>query len=328
MDDLEKTLSELALAMQGHREVLARRGQARAAPDVPPAPSDARVALIGQLVADIEARAGLRVDETVRIKLANVLATVDVGELGNWLAHMRRLDRSHPDWLALIESLTTNETYLFRDGPQLDLLRTAGLAPLIEAARHTARPALRLWSAGCASGEEAYSLAVLALEALVAAGAAHETVERIELVPSWSLDVLGTDISRPMLVLARNALYGTGSLSPFRAVAPPLLRFFPPAGGGQGRMNREVRPDVKRHVHFEQTNLIHIHPPARGFDVVACRNVLVYFAPAARKAAQANVEAAVRKGGYLLLGPTDAPPDARRFEEIWGTQAVIYRRRA
>jgi chemotaxis methyl-accepting protein methylase len=131
-----------------------------------------------------------------------------------------------------------------------------------------------------------------------------------------------------MLVLARNALYGTGSLSPFRAVPEPLLRFFPAADGESGKSNRQVRRDVRSHVLFVHANLLRTHPPARSFDVVACRNILVYFAPVARKVAQSAVEAAVRVGGILLLGPTDSPPDPRHFEEIWGTNAVIYRRRA
>ncbi len=230
--------------------------------------------------------------------------------------------------MTLIESLTINETFLFRDWAQLELLRTSGLAPLIAAAGHSAHPALRLWSAGCASGEEAYSLAVLALEALAGAGVATETAREIELKAPWSLDVLGTDISRPMLIQARNGLYSTGSLSPFRAVAQPLLRFFPPADGEQARANRVVRSDVRRHVRFDQSNLMGPAPAGGGFDIVACRNVLVYFAPAARRIVQATLEAAVRRGGFLLLGPTDAPPDAARFETIWGQRAVIYRKRA
>jgi chemotaxis protein methyltransferase CheR len=244
------------------------------------------------------------------------------------VAGLESRDRAHSDWLTLIESLTTNETYLFRDFGQLDLLRSVGLPAIIAANRRTARPKLRLWSAGCASGEEAYSLAVLALQAMVEAGAAHEFANEIVLSPSWSLEVLGTDISRPMLVLARNALYGTGSLSPFRAVPQPMLCFFPEAPGEGRKSSRQVRRDVRSHVTFAHANLLRDHPPARSFDVVACRNVLVYFAPAARKVAQSAVEAAVRIGGILLLGPTDSTPDPRHFEEIWGTNAMIYRRRA
>jgi chemotaxis protein methyltransferase CheR len=330
MDDLEKTLSELALAMQDHREALAATGAAKP----PPSPrrkaptDDARSALIARLLVSIEAHAGLRVGEAIEARLAAVLASVDLAELGRWVGGLERLDGTHPDWLTLIESLTINETFLFRDWPQIELLRSSGLTPLIAAARRTAHPALRLWSAGCASGEEAYSLAVLALEALVDAGVANETAPEIVLKTPWSLDVLGTDISRLVLVQARNGLYSTGSLSPFRAVAQPLLRFFPLAEGDQARVNRVVRSDVRRHVRFDHSNLLGSPPAGGGFDVVACRNVLVYFAPAARKIVQANLEAAVRRGGFLLLGPTDAPPDAARFETIWGQRAVIYRKRA
>jgi chemotaxis protein methyltransferase CheR len=331
MDDLEKTLSDLALAMQGHRDVLAGK-DADKTPPIPrarsAAPVDAKTALIMRLLAGIELHAGLRVDEAMESKLLTAFASTSVAELEAWITEIESLDSEHPEWLTLIERLTTNETYLFRDPEQLELLCTAGLAPLIAAARQTAHPALRLWSAGCASGEEVYSLAVLALEALVGIRAACATVQGIELAAPWTLDVLGTDISRPVLAQAQNGLYGTGSLSPFRAVPEPLLRFFPLADAELGRGNRQVRHDVRRHVRFGHANLLRVRPPANGYDVVACRNVLVYFTSAARKIVQATLEAAVRPGGFLLLGPTDAPPDGRHFEAVWGTRAVIYRKRA
>jgi chemotaxis protein methyltransferase CheR len=89
-----------------------------------------------------------------------------------------------------------------------------------------------------------------------------------------------------------------------------------------------VRDDVGRHVRFVAANLMRLPSPTSVRDVVACRNVLVYLTPSARKVAQATIEAAVRPGGFLLLGPTDAPPDAQRFEAIWGARAVIYRKRS
>jgi chemotaxis protein methyltransferase CheR len=330
MDDrLEKTLSELALTMQDHREVLTNRGVGEMPSSAhASAATDARTALIGRLLAGIEMRAGLRVDEAIEGKLRAVLASVGYGELDAWVTGLESLDREHPEWLTLIESLTTNETYLFRDWAQLELLREAGLPALIAAARGMSRPVLRMWSAGCASGEEAYTLAVLALEALVGAGVARETETEIALAPPWLLDVFGSDISRLVLVHARNGIYATGSLSSFRAAPAPLLRFFPPADPSLARGNRVVREDVRRHVRFGHFNLMGAAPPASGLDVVACRNVLVYFAPAARKVVQMMVEAAVRPGGFLLLGPTDPPPDTTRFEAVWGARAVIYRKRA
>jgi chemotaxis protein methyltransferase CheR len=161
-----------------------------------------------------------------------------------------------------------------------------------------------------------------------AAGVAQESEAEIVLTPPWSLDVLGTDISRVVLVQARNGLYSTGWLSSFRAAPAPLLRFFPASQADPGRANRLVREDVRRHVRFGHFNLMGTTPPLAQADVVACRNVLVYFAPAARKVVQAMVEAAVRPGGFLLLGPTDPAPDSSRFEAVWGARAVIYRRRA
>jgi chemotaxis protein methyltransferase CheR len=329
MDDLEKTLSDLALAMQDHRDALA--GKPVVEPPLRPRPAlsaDARITLIARLLTGIEAHAGLRVDEAMELKLLSRFAATDVADLGAWVTALEARDRDHPEWLSLIESLTTNETFLFRDPEQLELFCTAGLAPLIAAARGTARPTLRVWSAGCASGEEAYSLTVLALEALAGAGIAHKTAQEIELAAPWTLDVLGSDISRPVLAQAREGLYGTGSLSPFRAVPEPLLQFFPPADGALGRTNRAVRHDVRRHVRFAHDNLLRARPATNGYDIVACRNVLVYFTPPARKIVQATIEAAVRPGGFLLLGPTDAGPDAQRFEGIWGARAVIYRKRA
>src|SRR4051812_12363081 len=300
MDDLERTLTELAMAMQGHRQALAGKSTA-IVPPVTPAPADARTALLARLLGHIEAYAGLRVDETVGGKLRAALSSVGIVELGNWIGELEALPRDHSQWLTLLESLTTNETYLFRDPAQLELLRAKGLAPLIAAAARHVRPSLKLWSAGCASGEEAYSLAVLALEAMVAGGAAKETLQAVRLEPRWSLDVLGTDISPIMIVQARNRIYGTGSLSAFRETPRPLLRFFPRAEGEAGNRSRLVRPDVLQHVRFEQSNLMQARPQPAGFDVVACRNVLVYFAPRARRIAQVHIEAAVRPGGFLLL---------------------------
>ncbi len=328
MDDLERTLSELAAAMQGHREAFAgRETPAPAASARTAASTDSRTGLLARLLGHIEAHAGLRVDDAIQAKLRTALSSVGLVELSNWIVGLERLPRDHPHWLTLLENLTTNETYLFRDLPQLDLLRTKGLAPLIATRSRQSRFALKLWSAGCSSGEEPYSLAILALEAMVAAGAAKETVHEIAPAPPWSLDVLGTDISPVMLVQARNGIYGTGSLSAFRVTPRAFLRFFPHAEGEAGNRNRLVRQDILRHVRFEQGNLMQPRPQTGGFDVVACRNVLVYFAPQSRKVAQGHIEAAVRPGGFLLLGPTDTPPDGRRFETIWGDRAVIYRKR-
>lgn len=320
MVDIEKTLSDLALAMQDHREALADRGPARAIADGP-APNT-------PLHARLERLTGWRTDGVLGAKLDAALALLDPAERDARIAALDPLDWDHPEWLDLIEGLVTSETYLFRDPEQLALVAGAGLAPLIAAARDAARPALRLWSAGCASGEEAYSLAVLALEALVGAGIAREREHDVTLEPGWTLEVLGTDISRPLLAVARAGRYDTGPLSAFRATSAPRLRFFPIRNTTASRADRRVRADIARHVRFAHANLTRMSLPAGSLDVVACRNVLVYFGSAARATVLANLEAAVRPGGLLLLGATDTPPDPHRFEALWGAATVVYRRRA
>src|SRR5258708_13902674 len=98
MDDLEKTLNELALAMQDHREALATKG-ARKNPPGPrrkSQPDDARTALIARLLARIEAHAGLRVGEAIEARLGSVLASVELAELGRWVAGLERLHGTHP----------------------------------------------------------------------------------------------------------------------------------------------------------------------------------------------------------------------------------------
>src|SRR3954469_12544877 len=268
VDRIEDTLNELALAMQGHRDVLAgRAGGEMPSAGATEVAGDARAAAIGRLLAGIETRAGLRVDEAIEGKLRSVLQSVGLAELEAWVNGLAALDRDHPEWLTLIESLTTNETYLFRDWPQLELLSDIGLPALIADARAAARPGLRVWSAGCASGEEAYTLAVLALMALAGAGVARESEAEITLTPPWTLDVLGTDISRLVLVQAPNGLYGTGWLSSFRAAPSALLRFFPKEDSNPERANRLVRDDLRRHIRFSHFNLMGATPPATGLDL-------------------------------------------------------------
>jgi chemotaxis protein methyltransferase CheR len=345
---LARALSALVRHMHEHRRTLdaydaqpaPHPRRSHAAPTVAPT----RPAVIGRLLDGIERRFGLAASGTLRPRLANALRSVSIDDLAGWIEQLDRLDGDHPEWLTVVECLTVHETYLFRDWPQLELLRDHALPALIADAAATAMPVLRLWSAGCASGEEAFSLAVIMLEALAAAGIATERPgdsampdqRRLVLRAPWRVDVLGTDVSRLVLAQARTGVYETGRLSAFRAVSAPLLRFFPPApdtkvsapvAGRSEPRNRHVRQDVRGLVRFERFNLLSASPPDGGrFDVVACRNVLVYLTPPARNAARRMLEDAVRPGGILLLGPTDQPPDGDEFEAVWGSRAVVYRR--
>jgi chemotaxis protein methyltransferase CheR len=189
----------------------------------------------------------------------------------------------------LVEALAVGETYFFRDPALFDTLAREILRPLIEARRAGTRH-LRMWSAGCASGEEAYSLAMLV------AG----------LLPdwrAWNLSILATDLDRAALARARDATYGTWSM---RADLPlQARRFLLPAGEGRW----QVDPELARRVHFAPLNLVAADWPAgiTAMDLVLCRNVLIYFSPARARAALGRLGQALTDDGWLVTGSVDVP---------------------
>lgn len=321
---MEETLRALHQAMAVHREALAERP---ALPDCGggrvPDPLDARRRVLQRLAGDIERVAGIAVAGSMEAKLARVLTSVDLGELAAWVARLRLLPAHDPEWLSLIEVLTVHETFFHRDRSQLALLAQI-LRGIIAEAVASGQHRLRLWSAGCASGEEAYTLAILALRALREAGFADETrQDGIACRPPWQIEVLGTDISRLVLAQAKAAVYSAEGLGAFRDLPPELRRFFPALHGHRAEV-RGVHPSVTRHVRFRQFNLMAASPPGTGFDVVLCRNVLMYLTEPARIAAQSLFRKALRPGGYLLLGPTDVLAEPAFYDACWAPGAVAY----
>ncbi|MBN1204618.1 MAG: protein-glutamate O-methyltransferase CheR [Myxococcaceae bacterium] len=186
---------------------------------------------------------------------------------------------------AAVEALTTHETYFFREPAQLRAFSEEVLPVLQQ--RNAALQRLRIWSAGCSTGEEAYTLAMLLKES-----------RRFE---GWDVEVHGTDISRRVLATARRAEYGPSSL---RATTPEQVsRFFEPVGTNKVR----VRDEVRAWVSFGQLNLLDAEACqlVARMDAIFCRNVMIYFdIPARKRVLQAFSERLV-PGGYLLLGHSE-----------------------
>lgn len=330
---IDHMLATLQVVMSEHQEALADHGMRqirRCSPRLATQP-DRRAALVFRLMSDVQRIAGIEISDTVAEKLTRVLGSVSVASLEGWVARLQDLPPDHPEWLSLIESLTVHETYLMRDRPQLEFFGMRVLPALIAEAEASGRRTLRLWSVGCASGEEAYSIAILTLEALHAAGKAIDSAEQgiVPLQP-WRIDILGSDISRPALAQAAAGIYETGPLSAFRDIPAPLLRYFPrvPGSGAIEPARRRARHDLRSIVRFERFNIVQDTPCGDTCDAVLCRNVLIYFGGEARLRAQTSLCRAVRPGGYLLLGPTDMLQQTEEYETMWGPSSVIYRRRS
>jgi chemotaxis protein methyltransferase CheR len=183
----------------------------------------------------------------------------------------------------LIDEVTIRETFFMR---QFEQLRSIDWHLALDTAHTAGRATIRVWSAGCASGEEAYTLAMLAVDSLG---------------PTAPVSVVGTDLSSEALACARRGWY-TGRT--VRRLDPDVLaRHFRPEEGGIS-----VQPSLRRLVDFRRHNLVHDPSPPAGedsFDVVVCRNVLIHFEPQAADRAGAGLLAGLRPGGTLLLAPAD-----------------------
>lgn len=186
----------------------------------------------------------------------------------------------------LIDEVTVQETTFVRDRDQLDAIAWHSLLP---AARAAGSGTIRVWSAGCASGEEAYTLALLAAEAFAPAQA--------------PVDVLGTDISGAALAAAAVGRYRERAVG---ALEPSLrLRYLDRQGDGSYLVGERLRSLVR----FRRHNLARDPTPPlgeAGFDLVACRNVLIYFeAPLVQQVIE-SLERSLQPDGMLVLGASDA----------------------
>lgn len=292
----------------------------------PPTGSDGPLYdLVRRLLDDVRRKAGIRHDRPLERKLARILAAMPLAVLEQWVAQIEGAPADSPDWLSLIENLTIHETYFFRDLPHHAHLRRH-LLPRLIAERGTTRT-LRLWSAGCATGEEAYGLAIVTLEALADAGQARRTAHGLE--SDWTIGILGTDLSRIAVRQATNACYGGEGLGPFREMPAEYEGWFMPLGP-EAPLHRRVRDDARRVVRFARHNLMDgalpDGAPAGGFDLVSCRNVMIYFDDDSRERALSLLTAAVAPGGWLVLGTTDRLDDSHGFARHRGDRALAYRR--
>jgi chemotaxis protein methyltransferase CheR len=209
-------------------------------------------------------------------------------QLRSFAEYRERLQGDVQELAELCNAITTNLTSFFREPHHFQYLREHVLAPLAADRRGGRR--LRIWSAGCSTGEEPYSIAMTVLEALPD--------------PSrWDVRILATDLDSEVLERARRGIYPPermGSLSPER-----LQRFFvdrQEAGG----LCRQIRPEVAARVTFKQLNLIHALPMRGPLDAIFCRNVVIYFDKETQRELFARIARLQRPGDLLFLGHSES----------------------
>lgn len=338
------SLSDMLAGLQKLRTTpAAAPATAAAVPAVKPAPLAARGAAaslpaaqmtqttvpVQRLLGVLREFAGFRSTPHLQRKLEKVFRDMGPDELSRWVDSLLA-DSSRRELIALVEDLTNHETYFFRDTPQLEILEKQVLPELVQRKLKSADKTIRIWSAACSTGEETWTLALMTLQALLNAGVAREMrAGEVWLPPDWKLEVLGTDISRQAIRVARAAAYRTEALASFRQFPASYLRFFDDvASMGPGQpAYRHVRESLRRHVSFELFNLVSTEPPRRQHDLVLCRNVLIYIDTAVHGDVQRMLASALRPGGHLMLGVVDRLQPRELFNDRWFSRCVIHERK-
>jgi chemotaxis protein methyltransferase CheR len=262
-----------------------------------PAPREQLLSTVEQALRDA---CGITLTEGLRATLSDALARAsrDTGvDEPTFLGRLRGRDAEA--LTALVEASVIGETYFFRHPEQFEALQRVLLR---DAPRE--KP-ISIWSAGCSTGEEAYSLAMALLDAGRAGAGDH---------------ILATDVSARALAVAREGVYGEWSM---RRLPPELrLRHFHQRGPLVS-----VRAEARTAVTFDRHNLVRDEAPGSGFDLVVCRNVLIYFTSAAALEVAGRLLGAARPGGLLLLGPVEsAIADGLDTERVEVGGATLYRR--
>jgi len=215
-------------------------------------------------------------------RLAPIVQQFSLGSINNLCAVL--LAKRNPEiGLQVVEAMTTNETYFFRDPAQYEAIRTGLLPRLMEERQATKK--MRFWSAASSTGQEAYSLAMQLLN---------------EGLKDWNIQIFGTDFSSKVVERARTGIYQ--QLEVNRGLpAAMLLKYFRRSG-----LEWQVSEPVRKMARFETIDLRNSMRTLGPFDLVFCRNVMIYFDSKTKFNIMKELHSTMFRGGWLLLGTTEA----------------------
>ena len=265
---------------------------------------------LGELRSFIERRSGILFDESrTRFLSKHVREHLIQRQLGRASELLRAINGSNAEYESLLERLLTQETSFFRY-PAVYQALAEKVLPEIHAKKFWRNPrTLRIWSAGCSTGEEPYSIAMSVLDAL-------------ELPDAWTIEILATDISRNALNIAERGCYTKRDL---QSLTPEQIEtYFSPSSKEEYR----VKPKVRSMITFAQMNLAQMVYMGR-FDCIFCMNVLIYFSDDLRANLIRRFHEYLEPDGYLFLGHAESVAKAKvELEPIVIADSLIYRKSA
>lgn len=242
----------------------------------------------------------------VKSRLRKIMEEQELASLGQLVEQLRRSSRGRLREV-VIDAMTTNETLWFRDNHPFRILTEKVLPELSES--RSGQP-LRVWSAACSTGQEPYSIAMVVDEfKRLRPGRLRSEVK-----------IVATDISQSVLNVARNGEYEMLAIG--RGLSPERHRqYFSPTESGAW----QVKPQIRSMVEFRELNLLERYMLGR-FDVVFCRNVLIYFSADLKRDILTRIHQVLNPGGYLILGASESLnglPD--KYEMVQCNPGIIYR---
>ena len=247
----------------------------------------------------------------VQNRLEKRMGELDMKSVRDYFYHVK-YDVSQKEFNRLMVLMTTNETSFFRNEPQLICFSDEVLPLIIERKMQTkGAKRLRFWSAGCSTGEEPYTLAMLIME-------------RLGSLAGWNIEIIANDISEDVLQKARKGVYSGLTL---RNVKPDILsRYYNKSGGDYA-----VKPEVKALVKFSQINL---NVPRNlslmgNMDAIFCRNVMIYFSEEVKKQIVRGFFNALTPGGYFYIGHSETLHGiSKAFKLVYFKNALVYQKEA
>ncbi|MCP4155310.1 MAG: protein-glutamate O-methyltransferase CheR [bacterium] len=224
----------------------------------------------------------------VKKRLATRMSLLSIEETGEYFSLLKYQDKTGSELQELLNIMTTNETYFFREKNQLEAFCNYCLVEMMKKRKTAGRKRLKIWSAGCSAGAEAYTIAIMLRE-------------KIPEYRSWIIDIIGSDIDTVILNTAKEGLYDKRAV---RHVSAELLKkYFTPEGD-----HFRITNDIRQSVRFQHLNLFDSNRmrTIRNIDFLFCRNVLIYFDDNSRKAVVANFYDSLNPGGFIFLGHSES----------------------
>ncbi len=255
---------------------------------------------LGRYAKLIYDRTGIKISPQKKTLLSNRLRrrmkATGIDCFDKYYQHLRKLREDDLEWDLFLEEITTHETYLFRDEAQWEWFCDSYLPALQAAARKGERKkTLRIWSAACSTGDEAYTIASCVADKLASGS-------------QWKVEIVGTDIGVGALEKAKKAIFGPRAMK----LVPDSYRkrFFSQVEDDHWA----AKPVLTAMTSFHQHNLM---DPMRGpqFDLVILKNVLIYFDPKSKKQVFGHINEAVCSGGMLITGPAEGIADLLNHHE-------------